>query len=68
MGVESDSFPEADLFTCPFIAQCDLPKYHFICKISGFKTCPEYISRNLILSLSQSLSVVRRVRQIAKLS
>jgi len=46
MGVESDSYPEVDLFTCPFMAQCDLPKHHFICEISGFKTCSEYISKS----------------------
>jgi len=46
MGVESDSIPEVDLFTCPFITQCDLPKHHFICEISGFKMCSEYISKS----------------------
>jgi len=46
MGVEPDSYHEVDLFICPFIAQCDLPKHHFICEISGFKTCSEYISKS----------------------
>jgi len=45
MSIESDNPPEIDLFSCPFIETCDLPKHHFICRISGFKACSEYTAK-----------------------
>ncbi|MFW9939426.1 MAG: hypothetical protein ACFFFT_00200 [Candidatus Thorarchaeota archaeon] len=46
MGVESDNVLEGDLFTCPFITKCELPKHYLICNISGCKTCSEYILKS----------------------
>ncbi|MFX1344117.1 MAG: hypothetical protein ACFFBC_00260 [Promethearchaeota archaeon] len=46
MGIESNRVPEGDPFTCPFISQCDLPKHHFICNISGCKACSEYVLKS----------------------
>ena len=45
MSSESEFSPESDLFSCPFMMQCNLPKHHFICSLPGFKTCSEYIVR-----------------------
>ena len=33
--------PEIDLFACPFIHMCTLPKNEF-CRINKCKICPEY--------------------------
>ena len=45
MSSESEFSPEYDIFSCPFMRQCHLPKHHFICNNSGFRTCTEYVLR-----------------------
>jgi len=42
-----------------FIAQCDLPKHHFICEISGFKMCSEYISKSNKLKQQLNFSLFK---------
>ena len=47
-NIESDLVPKfelLELFFCPFISQCVLPKHHFLCKVSGCQTCSEYIAK-----------------------
>ncbi len=43
MSSEVKFGPEADLFACPFIRMCILPKNEF-CRINECKICPEYTS------------------------
>ncbi|KKN38098.1 hypothetical protein LCGC14_0756880 [marine sediment metagenome] len=43
MSVQVDFDPE--IFSCPFLDQCKLPKHQFLCENSSYKTCSEYSSK-----------------------
>jgi len=42
MGTETVFITQLELFACPFMEKCELPKLKFLCKIPECKNCTEY--------------------------